>query len=143
MIEPAPNLTAAFARLERRLVRRRLAAIEPILRFEIAALDASISASLFWQSRSRLGSIAFARGPWGLRSCVRPCVGPRNAVRDLRPADARARSSSSPGAHDPAGRRALAPPGRIPRVPEQGRIARATAGAGARAARIAVDLRSA
>lgn len=64
MIEPAPNLTAAFARLERRLVRRRLAAIEPILRFEIAALGAILSASLFWQSRSRLGSIAFAHGPW-------------------------------------------------------------------------------
>jgi len=64
MLEHAPDLAAAFARLERSLLRRRWAAIEPVLRFEIAALVAFLCASLFWRMRLRLGSIAFAHGPW-------------------------------------------------------------------------------
>ena len=64
MPEHAPDLAAAFARLERSLLRRRWAAIEPVLRFEIAALAAFLCASLFWRMRMRLGSIAFARDPW-------------------------------------------------------------------------------
>jgi hypothetical protein len=59
-----PDFTAAFAGLERSLTRRRLAAIEPVLRLEIAALGAIFAAFLFWQMRQRLGSIAFADGAW-------------------------------------------------------------------------------
>jgi hypothetical protein len=63
MPEHAPDFVAAFARLERALVRRRIAAVEPVLRIELAALSAILSAFLFWQLRMRFGSIAFARGP--------------------------------------------------------------------------------
>ena len=63
MPEHASHLAAAFARLERALLRRRLAAIEPILRVEIVALGAFASALLFWQARLRIDSLAFARGP--------------------------------------------------------------------------------
>src|SRR5262245_31340302 len=63
MPELAPDFAAAFARPERSLLRRRLAAVEPILRLEIGALSAILAAFLFWQTRMRLGSTAFARGP--------------------------------------------------------------------------------
>jgi hypothetical protein len=59
-----PDFSAAFAGLERALVRRRIAAVEPVLRLEIAALAAFLAAALFWRMRLRLGSIAFAYGPW-------------------------------------------------------------------------------
>ena len=59
MLEPAPDFAAAFSRLERALLARRLAAIEPALRVEIAALGAVLTAFLFWQMRLRRGAIAF------------------------------------------------------------------------------------
>jgi hypothetical protein len=59
-----PDFTAAFARLERSLMRRRLEGVEPVLRFEIAALAGIFATFLFWQMRTRLGSIAFAHGAW-------------------------------------------------------------------------------
>jgi len=62
MPQRAPDFAVAFARLERQLVRRRLAAIELRLRLEIAALGALAVAFLFWQVRLSLASIAFARG---------------------------------------------------------------------------------
>src|SRR2546422_888223 len=62
MIEPAPNLTAAFARLERRLVRRRLAAIEPILRFEIAALGAILASGVHIVPAPALAALAAGFG---------------------------------------------------------------------------------
>jgi hypothetical protein len=64
MPENAPDYAAAFARLERQLFARRLAAIEPVLRVEIAALGALAAAFLFWQMRLRLDTIGFARGAW-------------------------------------------------------------------------------
>src|SRR5580765_1665291 len=59
-----PDFTSAFARLERSLMRRQLAGVDPILRLEIATLGGIFAAFLFWQLRLRFGSIAFARGAW-------------------------------------------------------------------------------
>jgi len=52
-----PDFSAAFAGLERALVRRRIAAVEPVLRLEIAALAAALAAALFWRIRLRLSAL--------------------------------------------------------------------------------------
>ena len=63
MPEHAPDYSAAFLRLERGLLARRLAAIEPVLRVEIGALFTIGVMFLFWQARLRLDSTAYERGP--------------------------------------------------------------------------------
>jgi hypothetical protein len=63
MPEHAPDFAAIFRRLERGLLARRLAAIEPVLRIEIGALVAIGLAVLFWQTRLRLDNAGFAHGP--------------------------------------------------------------------------------
>jgi hypothetical protein len=62
MPDHVPDFADAFARLERALLRRRLAGIEPVLRIELAALSAFWLAVLFWRMHMRLGSIAFTQG---------------------------------------------------------------------------------
>ena len=52
----------AFRVLERALLRRSLARIEPILWLEMAALAALASAFVFWQAHIRLASLAHDRG---------------------------------------------------------------------------------
>ena len=63
MREHAPDFAAVFLRLERGLLARRLASIEPVLRLEIGALVAIGLAVLFWQARIRLDTTGFAHGP--------------------------------------------------------------------------------
>ncbi|HEY2954663.1 MAG TPA: hypothetical protein VGK89_05395 [Candidatus Eisenbacteria bacterium] len=78
MPAPRPDFAAAFAPLERRLLRRRLAAIEPRLRLEIVALGVLAMGYLFWQTRLALASLAFPNRPWaaaagcaaGLAACA-------------------------------------------------------------------------
>jgi hypothetical protein len=62
MTAPTPTLRHAFRDLERALLRRGLARIEPILWLEIVALGALGAAFVFWQVHLRLASIAHDRG---------------------------------------------------------------------------------
>jgi hypothetical protein len=63
MSEPSHDPSAAFRGLQRALLRRRLAAIEPRLRVELVAIGTLIAGFVFWQERVRLASLAFDHGP--------------------------------------------------------------------------------
>jgi hypothetical protein len=54
---------AAFRRLERDLTRRRIAAIDPMLRFEVAALALLGTGFVFWQTRIPLDGLIRDAGP--------------------------------------------------------------------------------
>jgi len=62
MSRPATPFRPVFRDLERALLRRAVARVEPILWVEILALAALASAFLFWQAHIRLASIAHDRG---------------------------------------------------------------------------------
>lgn len=66
MRETLPDPAPAFRRMQRALVRRRLALIEPRLRIEIAVLAALVWGFVFWQARIGLHAAAHDRGPQGV-----------------------------------------------------------------------------
>ncbi len=63
MSHPLPVSRAAFRRLERNLARRRFAAIDPLLRVEVAALAALGAGFVFWQVRVPLDAQVRDAGP--------------------------------------------------------------------------------
>ena len=70
MTEHPPPSTHAFRSLQRALVRRRLAAVEPILRLELGALLILVAMFLFWQARIPFDSQSRAHGPGSVAAAV-------------------------------------------------------------------------
>jgi hypothetical protein len=61
---PSP-VAVAFLGLQSRLLRRRLAGVEGVLRLELAALALLLGGWLFLQARPVLEDLAARHGPWG------------------------------------------------------------------------------
>jgi hypothetical protein len=68
--ETPPAARAALRELERRLVRRRLTRLDPILRIELAALFGLIAAFVFWRARIPLDSLGRREGAIGVARAV-------------------------------------------------------------------------
>src|SRR5689334_11789922 len=61
---PGPGAAReAFRELERALLRRRVGGLDPVLRFEIAAIAALVALFCGWQLRAPLDGIAHGAGP--------------------------------------------------------------------------------
>src|SRR5262245_3147630 len=68
--------SGAFRDLERNLLRRRIAAIDPRMRIELAAIAVLLGAFLFWQSRIKFASLVHDHGPLAVvREIAELCLG--------------------------------------------------------------------
>jgi hypothetical protein len=63
MSHPQDATRAAFRRLERNLARRRIQAVEPLLRIEVTALALLVAGFVFWQARIPLHAQVREAGP--------------------------------------------------------------------------------
>lgn len=65
MTPPTPDSTRAFRTLERALLRRRIAALDILLRLELLAIATLVTGFVFWQTRAPLANAAFHAGAPG------------------------------------------------------------------------------
>lgn len=91
MSDRDPAVSAAFRRLRRALVARRLRAVDPVLRLELALIGGLVAVFVFWRARPLLDHLGRFQGPAGaaatLTAALALCVlagGALVAARHLR-----------------------------------------------------------